>query len=250
MNQEHRDSHLIFFGKKDESLILQDIKELRFSLILQNIVQDFGLQRFAVLEQIHGACGIVIDDTSVISGLIVDPDIKKNLTPASWFVHQGDFLITNQKNIALVVVTGDCVPLVLYDPVTHVIGLVHAGWRGSYAGILQAALQVMQQKYGTQIQNLICSFGPSARACCYEVSPPFVYDFQVRYPDVAQFDLRDQKYYFDNSGFLQQLLKKFGIPEQNIYTDKALCTICNLQFCSFRREKEMAHDQITMVALF
>jgi polyphenol oxidase len=149
----------------------------------------------------------------------------------------------------VVILTADCVPLVLYDPISHVIALVHAGWKGSYVGVLQQALQTMQQRYLTKFADVKCSFGPSALSCCYEVSKPFVDDFLNKYPEIAIFEERHQKYYFDNNLFLQQLLKKFGIPEQNIYTNNVFCTICNPQFCSFRKEKEMAGRQITMVAL-
>lgn len=273
MIKDNRDSHLIFFGKKDDSILPSDIKESRFSLMLQNIAQDHGLQSFVILEQVHGAQGVVVaKNFSVIpqallaatpdaAGLTVpaiakgdgwdgDPDIKQNLQPISWFSHSGDFLVTNQKNIALMVLTADCSPLVLYDPVSHAIGLIHAGWKGSYAGVLQEALSMMQKKYQTNFKDLICHFGPSARSCCYQVSQQFVDDFDKKYPGIAEFKQRDQKYYFDNVQFLKQLLKKFGIQDQNIYTNSALCTICNLQFCSFRKEKEMAGRQITMVALF
>ena len=244
MNKDNRDSHLIFFGNKDQSLFLTDIKQSRFSFELQNVVQDHGLHKFVALDQVHGVQGLVVDHL-VIPDLIRDPEIKN----VSWFDHQGDFLITNQKNIGLVVFTADCIPLVLYDPVSHAIGLLHAGWKGSYFGVLQETLQAMQQNYGTDFKNLRCSFGPSARSCCYEVSESLVRDFEKKYSDVTGFFLKNSKYYFDNSLFLQQILKKFGIPEQNIYTDNALCTICNPGFCSFRKEKESANRQITMVAL-
>lgn len=235
MNKDNRDSRLIFFGDKETSLFLSDIKESRFSLQLQTIVQDHGLQKFVALDQVHGASGL---------------KVHEKMMDAHWFEMQGDFLITNQKNIGLVILTADCIPLVLYDPVVHAIGLVHAGWKGSYVGILEKTIEALQQNYGTDVKNLQCIFGPSARACCYEVSESFVQDFEKKYPSIVQFTQKNSKYYFDNSLFLQQLLKKFGIPEQNIYTDNALCTICNPQFCSFRKEKECANRQITMVALF
>ncbi len=250
MNKDSRDSRLIFFGNKETSLFLSDIKESRFSFELQNLVQDFGLQKFIALDQVHGNLGVTVtkDFFSAFSVQFEDQGMKKNV---SWFNHQGDFLITDQKNIGLVVLTADCVPLVLYDPVLHVVGLVHAGWKGSYLGVLQKAVQAMQQNYGTEIKNLQCSFGPSARLCCYEVSQQFVQDFEKKYfEEKLPFLNRNLKYYFDNCLFLQQLLKKIGIPSENIYTDNALCTICNAGFCSFRKEKESANRQVTMVALF
>lgn len=285
MNKDNRDSHLIFFGNKDDALFLSDVKESRFSFELQCLMQDHGLQKFVVLNQVHGNLGVVVEEdffsvsgSRIESGMtdeekrissvdkqekISPPVIEKKISPfvipdlirdpeiknVSWFNHQGDFLITNQKNIGLVILTADCIPLVLYDSASHAIGLIHAGWKGSYLGVLQEALQAMEKNYGTDVKNLKCSFGPSARSCCYEVSKSFVRDFEKKYPDIVAFTLKNLKYYFDNSLFLQQLLKKFGIPQQNIYTDNALCTLCNSQFCSFRKEKESANRQITMVAL-
>ncbi|MBP6892659.1 polyphenol oxidase family protein [Candidatus Babeliales bacterium] len=323
MNIDNRDSYLIFFGNKEESLLLNDVKESRFSLQLQNLAQDYGLQKLVVLNQVHGAAGLVVkknffsvsgsqikfwmtdqekeiylstqkepikqknllkqesslkqkrlphkenstksenslqkekssmnENSSMIENLpLVIPDLIRDpvIKSASWFEHQGDFLMTDQKNIGLVILTADCTPLVLYDFASHAVCVVHAGWKGSFDGVLQETLQAMQKNYGTDFKNLKCSFGPSARSCCYEVSELFVRDFEKKYSDVVSFTLKNSKYYFDNSVFLQQLLKKFGIPEQNIYTDNALCTICNPQFCSFRKEKERANRQITMVALF
>lgn len=236
MDYENRDSYIISFEQKETQLYLTDIKESRFSLSLQNLVQDYGLQHLVVLDQIHSSQGVCVEDT-VVPG------------KSSWFEFQGDYLITNQKKIALVVLTADCVPLVLYDSKHKAIGVVHAGWKGSYAGIVQQVLQAMQQKYATQVDDIICTFGPSAKDCCYEVSLPFVQDFKKRYPQVAEFRQYEGKWYFNNSLFLQKLLKKFGIQAQNIYTSNALCTICNSNYCSFRKERESAGRQITMVAL-
>lgn len=236
MNYDYRDSYVVHFGEKDEFVSLKEIKESRFSFGLQNIAQDYDLHQLVVLDQIHAPTGLCVDDTLKSSH-------------SSWFEVSGDFLVTNQKNIALIVLTADCIPLVMYDPVKHVVALVHAGWKGSYLGVVQEALQMMQQKYGTQAQDLICTFGPSARACCYEVSPEFMSDFKLKYSEIATFTQRGSRWYFDNSLFLQQILKKFGILAHNIYVSSALCTICNVRFCSFRREKESAGRQVTMVAL-
>lgn len=236
MYYPYRDSLVIYFGEKDESVSLKEIKESRYSVVLQNIAQDHEIDTLVVLDQIHATNGFCVDDYA-----------RKQRS--SWFEKKGDFLVTNQKNIALIVLTADCIPLVMYDPVCHAVGLVHAGWKGSYQGIVQETLQTMELQYGTRTQDLICTFGPSARACCYEVSADFFRDFKLKYPDTTTFVQRGSRWYFDNSLFLQQILKKFGIITSNIYASSALCSICNLRFCSFRREKESAGRQVTMVAL-
>lgn len=236
MNKKYRDSYVVYFGEKDESVSVPEIKESRYSLMLQNVAQDHGLDSLVVLHQTHSSTGLCVDELDTSSH-------------SSWFAMSGDFLITSQKHKALMVLTADCVPLVLYDPVAHAVGVIHAGWKGAYSGVVQAAVHMMQEKYGTKPRDLICTFGPSARACCYEVSAEFMQSFYAKYPEVDTFTQRDNRWYFDNSLFLQQILKKFGILTPNIYASSALCSICNVQFCSFRREKESAGRQITMVAL-
>lgn len=237
MSQQDKQKIQIFWGNNQHAVPLNDIKQLRYSNMIMDVIKAQGLSRLVVLDQIHGNQGFSVDDLFLTS-------------PQHWFDRQGDFLVTNKKNIALIVLTADCVPLILHDPINNVIGIVHAGWKGSYYGVLQEALMLMQNMYGSQVQNLLCEFGPSARGCCYEVSKEFQDDFEKKYVNSCLFfEKRDSKIYFDNSLFLQEILKKFGIPTQNIYTSNALCTICNSNFCSFRKDKEHALRQITLVAL-
>lgn len=233
MYQENRDSFLVLFADKEQSVSVQEIKESRFSLQLQNIAQDYGLSHVVLLNQIHSAQGLIVQ--------------KK--FESGWFADSGDFLVTDQKNIALMILTADCVPLILYDSVHHAVGLIHAGWKGAYAGILQQVLDVMFRTYGTQINDLIGIFGPSARSCCYQVNADFVSNFVLKYADQVQFLNQNGAWFFDNHLFLKNQLKKFGILEENIYTDNAFCTICNPRFCSFRKDKNDAKRQVTMVAL-
>jgi YfiH family protein len=59
-----------------------------------------------------------------------------------------DAQITNVKNIPLIVYTADCVPILLADPVSKVVGTVHAGWRGSVDGIAAKTVEKMVETYG------------------------------------------------------------------------------------------------------
>lgn len=237
MSQLNKEKVHVFFGDSQHAVPLNDIKQLRYSNIIEDIVRAQGLSRLVVLDQVHGNQGFAVDDAFLSS-------------QQHWFDHQGDFLVTNQKNIALIVLTADCVPVVIHDPINQAIGIVHSGWKGSYLGVLQEALILMQKTYSSHVQNLVCEFGPSAKGCCYEVSKEFQDNFEKQHEISSLFfEKRDSKMYFDNDLFLQEMLKKFGIPVQNIYTSNALCTICNLKFCSFRKDKEQALRQITLVAL-
>ena len=80
-----------------------------------------------------------------------------------------DAMITDIPEIALAVTVADCVPLLLYDPARHVLGVVHAGWRGTVGGIATAAVAALQENYGTAPAELWAGIGPSIGPCCYEV---------------------------------------------------------------------------------
>ena len=73
-----------------------------------------------------------------------------------------DALITNKRGIFLAVTVADCVPILLYDPVTESIAAVHSGWRGSKAEILSAAVKAMERNYAVEPKNLFAYIGHAA----------------------------------------------------------------------------------------
>lgn len=80
-----------------------------------------------------------------------------------------DGLITNDPSVAVGVIVADCVPLVLYDPVQHALGVVHAGWRGTVGLIAIEAVESMRRAFGSAPSDLHAGIGPSIGPCCYEV---------------------------------------------------------------------------------
>lgn len=80
-----------------------------------------------------------------------------------------DALITAEPGIALMAVAADCVPLLLLDPVRSAVGAVHAGWRGTVAGIAARVVAAMAHAFGTDPGDLLVGLGPSIGPCCYEV---------------------------------------------------------------------------------
>jgi YfiH family protein len=82
---------------------------------------------------------------------------------------EADALVTCVPGAALVVVTADCVPILLADPVSGAVGAVHAGWRGTAANIAGAAVETLADRWAVPAARLIAAIGPSIGACCYEV---------------------------------------------------------------------------------
>lgn len=90
----------------------------------------------------------------------------------------GDAIISNQPGLVLAVMVADCVPILLADPSTGAAGAVHAGWRGTCAGVAPAAVARLTTEFGTEPGNLIVAIGPSIGPEDYEVGEPLVEAFR------------------------------------------------------------------------
>ena len=86
-----------------------------------------------------------------------------------------DALITNQKNIAISVLTADCVPILIYDETNHIIGSVHAGWKGAAGGIIENTInEITKISHNAKINVAI---GPCIGLNNYEVGLEFYKKF-------------------------------------------------------------------------
>ena len=81
-----------------------------------------------------------------------------------------DALITSLPGITIAVLVADCVPLLLFDPVRHVIGAVHAGRMGTLAEISRKAVETMDRAFASDPANILVGIGPSICAKHYQVS--------------------------------------------------------------------------------
>ena len=95
-----------------------------------------------------------------------------------------DGLCTNDPGVTLVIYCADCVPLYFVDREHRAIGLAHAGWRGTAAGMAQAMVERMAQEFGSRPEELLVAIGPSIGKGCFEVDEPVAAEFQ-RLPPVG-----------------------------------------------------------------
>ena len=70
--------------------------------------------------------------------------------------------------MCLTIFSGDCIPILLYDPVRRCIAAAHAGWRGTALGIAARAVEAMVRDYGCQAGNILAAIGPGIGPCCFE----------------------------------------------------------------------------------
>lgn len=83
-------------------------------------------------------------------------------------IAETDALVTAEPGIVLATLTADCLPIVLYDPVAHVLGCVHAGWRGTVARVGEAAVAAMRE-LGASPDRLVAGLGPAIGSERYQV---------------------------------------------------------------------------------
>jgi YfiH family protein len=85
--------------------------------------------------------------------------------------------------LPLVLTVADCVPVFFHDPRARCIGLAHAGWRGTVAGIVTETLQAMARAYGSDAGNVLVGVGPSIGPDAFEVGPEVVEEFRAAFPE-------------------------------------------------------------------
>jgi YfiH family protein len=93
-----------------------------------------------------------------------------------------DALITATPGVPLMLRFADCVPILFYDPARKVVGLAHAGWRGTVAGIAQATVEAMGRTFGCRPQDMIAGIGPAIGPCCYTVGADVVQAVRQAFP--------------------------------------------------------------------
>src|SRR5207245_11045340 len=94
-------------------------------------------------------------------------------------VNAVDAMVTDRRNVVLFSTHADCYPIVLWDLDKKAAGLVHAGWRGTQAGVATAAVECMRDAYGCE--HIVAGIGPGICARCYEVGPEFESRFESRF---------------------------------------------------------------------
>lgn len=110
--------------------------------------------RLVTLHQVHSAVAVVAD-------LWTDAQRPR-----------ADALVTDQPGLALGILTADCAPVLLVDPVAGVIGAAHAGWKGATGGVLEACVAAML-RLGARAERIRSAIGPCIARASYEVGPEF-----------------------------------------------------------------------------
>ena len=183
--------------------------------------------------------GINIQD--VTGGIIYMPiqkhtdiiiDVEDDLDPK-----EGDAVFTQRTDIMLGIKCADCVPILLFDPHHQTIGAVHAGWRGTAAGILRKSIKHMKDKYNASEGDIRVAIGPAIRWCCYEVGQDVLDKVMQATGDGEYHKNRDGKICLDLQSANRIQALDEGIIDYHISVTEE-CTFCMPEkYYSYRYDK-------------
>lgn len=201
------------------------------------IAESFSIpaNRLVLMGQVHGDRILILDGNGPPPGSI----------PAC------DGLITDRPGVALGIKTADCVPLLFVDPVRRVIGVAHAGWRGTALRIASTMVDLLGQRFSSRVEHLLVAVGPAIGVCCYQVDAP-VYAAFSPHPGGERFFLPCReagRWMLDLASANRIALIERGVPAGNIFSS-GYCTACRQDiFFSHRASLGNTGRQINLLML-
>jgi YfiH family protein len=180
---------------------------------LTNILDalDYTEEQLAQVRQIHSSTVVRVDSPN---------------DPGSPLPH-ADGMITNNPGVLLLMRFADCVPILLYDSDKKVIGIAHAGWKGTVLGIVAETVKKMQTEYGTSPSSLIAGIGPSIGPDHYQIGQDVIREVRRSFPKRWNEILIDNSdgVKFDLWKANRILLQEEGVKKIEV---AEICTSCNL----------------------
>ena len=204
----------------------------------QKIISELDLAEktyFVVADQTHGDNIAVITETET-----------KGWESLEDSVSDSDALITDLPGVMLVILTADCVPILLYDKKKKAVAAIHAGWKGTRSEIVFKTVEKMIEIYGSDPIDILAGIAPSIGKCCYEVGENVAKHF-TKIPDALSH--KDHKFMLDLPAINHYQLLKAGLLESNIELS-GVCTACEVDsFFSYRKEQGCSGRFMSLIGI-
>jgi YfiH family protein len=159
-----------------------------------------------------------------------------------------DGFYTNEEGILLTLCFADCVPLFFIAPELKMIGIAHAGWKGTVGQIAKEMITAWKRE-GINPEKIFVTIGPSICEKCYIVDKHVINLVENTLEDVEILPynlLNDDQYSLDLREVNRQILLKSGIPNKNILMT-SLCSSCDKEFFSHRRDQGKTGRMLTFI---
>ncbi|WP_261132704.1 peptidoglycan editing factor PgeF [Bacillus sp. Marseille-Q3570] len=190
---------------------------------------DTQLDQWVFADQVHG---------SEISKVKQTDKGKGSKSLESGIIGM-DGLYTRERDLVLALAYADCVPIFFLSEESDIVGIAHAGWKGSVKGIAARMVDTWVTMEEVAVDSIHVFVGPSIQECCYEVDERVItqVDDSLDDEDPRPYTAKgNSKYQLNLQHLNKQLLIRAGVPEKNVHLTK-LCTSCNIErFFSHRKE--------------
>ncbi|WP_280768722.1 peptidoglycan editing factor PgeF [Salipaludibacillus daqingensis] len=192
----------------------------------------FSAEKWVCAEQVHGDQIVKVTDKLSGQGVLDYEDSIKST----------DGFYTNKDNILLTLCYADCVPIYFFSPDHHMIGIAHAGWKGTVKNISGKMIQLWDMMEDISPSNVQVVIGPSIGSCCYVVDEKVIKEVNEVLEHISSEvtpykEVTEGQYLLDLKTLNKLLLLHAGVEEMNVNVS-TLCTSCNDHlFFSHRRDK-------------
>ena len=203
---DKNDGNLAFHVEDNEINVIKNRKNLALKL-------GYNYEDLVYMNQIHSANIIVVDENS--------PKLVDNC----------DSIITRSKNLPLMVMVADCIPILMFDSKQGVIAAIHAGRNSTFLEISKKTAEVFIEKFSSNPEDINVVFGASIQKCCYEVSEDLSKIVENSFGKEFV-----ENNYIDLQGINKKQLNDLGIKNIEISN---ICTKCgDKSYFSYRKDKK------------
>ncbi len=186
---------------------------------------NYDAKRVTTCAQVHGHQVVEVTPSLIGKGAFAYEDT----------IRDTDGLITREKEAPLMLFYADCVPVMLVDTKGTGIALVHAGWRGAVGNIALRALEMMEERFGTEPKNVVAALGSSIGPCCYEVDAA-VLSASSGYEECFT-PTREGHWHLNLWQVNRLQLERLGVPSAQIWQSDC-CTNDHVdEYFSYRHER-------------
>ena len=203
---DENDGNLAFHVEDNEINVIKNRKNLALKL-------GYNYEDLVYMNQIHSANIIVVDENS--------PKLVDNC----------DSIITRSKNLPLMVMVADCIPILMFDDKQGIIAAIHAGRNSTFLEISKKTAEVFIEKFSSNPEDINVVFGASIQKCCYEVSEDLSKIVENSFGKKFV-----ENNYIDLQGINKKQLNDLGIKNIEISN---ICTKCgDKSYFSYRKDKK------------
>ncbi|MFD0771004.1 peptidoglycan editing factor PgeF [Bacillus sp. CGMCC 1.60114] len=227
------------FTTKEGGVSTGSFHTMNLGLHVHDNVEDVHENRRLLAEKLHVSlenwiCSEQVHDYHVAK--VGKQEKGKGVFSYKDGIPNTDGIYTTDTDVLLTSCYADCVPLYFYSPSYKMIGLAHAGWKGTVKGIASEMIRKWKEE-GVSLDDIHVAIGPSIGACCYVVDERVLSAAkQVVHGSVPYEMISDGQYAIDLKEINRLLCLQAGIKEEHIIMS-SLCTSCETQlFFSHRRD--------------